>query len=373
MKKLIASSCAAILIIGGIVVEANDIAEIDKNFRTATVGNLKVNYFNALKKPFEVTGFAWRKEGEALYRLPSNFTEQEINRGALSLAYHTSGGAIRFQTDSPYLTLRANYNPFSDMNHMPRTGSAGFDLYAIGSDGKEVYLHTIQPGRNNQNYTLEQRFKNITGGKMRCYTLYLPLYSGVKDLEIGVKPGSRILPPPPQKVEKPILFYGSSITQGGCASRPANNYTTMLCRAVDAPQINLGFSGSAMGEIAVAQAIAKLKLAAFVLDYDYNAPHDEHLRRTHEIFFKTVRQANPDLPIIILSGRISHSRREIIKKTYDNAIAAGDAKVWFVDGFNLFGEAGENMCTVDRTHPNDLGFYMMYRHVLPVLRQALGM
>ena len=259
------------------------------------------------------------------------------------------------------------------MSHMPRSGSAGFDLYTVGDDGRELYLTTIQPRPENRSKTLEQRFNNVPGGKMRSYTVYLPLYSGVKNLEIGVKPGSKVLPPDPQKIGKPIVFYGSSITQGGCASRPANNYTTMLCRAVDAPQINLGFSGSAKGEIALAEAIGKLDMAVFVLDYDYNAPSAEHLAKTHEPFFKAVRKANPDVPVIMLSkcSWISPARRDIIKKTYDNAVRGGDKKVWFIDGQELFGEPGQNMCTVDHCHPNDLGFYMMYRRVLPVLLEAL--
>lgn len=353
---------------------APDIAAIDKNFRIAKVGELQVNYFNALEEPFEVNGFAWRKPGELLYRIPKNFTDKEVNSGVLSLAEHTSGGTIRFKTDSPYLTIRVDYRSFFDMNHMPRTGSAGFDLYTVDEDGHELYLSTIQPNPENQTKTLEQMFKQVFGGKIRAYTLYLPLYSGVQSLEIGIKPGNGLLPPDPQKIRKPILFYGSSITQGGCASRPANNYTTMLCRAVDAPQINLGFSGSGMGEIALAEAIGQLDLAAFVLDYDFNAPDVEYLAQTHERFFLTVRKANPKLPIIMLSQctGIVPQRRDVIRLTYANAIKAGDQRVWFIDGSELFGEAGQNMCTVDGTHPNDLGFYMMYRRVLPVLKAALA-
>ena len=109
-------------------------------------------------------------------------------------------------------------------------------------------------------------------------------------------------------------------------------------------------------------------------DYDYNAPSAEHLEKTHEPFFQAVRKANPDLPIIMLSkcSWISPRRRDIIRKTYENARKAGDKKVWFIDGSELFGEPGQNMCTVDHCHPNDLGFYMMHRRVLPVLKEALA-
>jgi hypothetical protein len=147
----------------------------------------------------------------------------------------------------------------------------------------------------------------------------------------------------------------------------------MLCRAVDAPQINLGFSGNAKGEIALAEAIAGLDLAAFVYDYDYNAPSATHLARTHEPFFLKIREKNPALPIIMMSkcSGPDAKRRDIIKNTYQNAIDRGDRNVYFIDGSELFGEPGKDYCTVDGCHPNDLGFYQMYLRVLPVLRQAL--
>ena len=114
MKRMYALACAGALVLGAVSLDAEDISAIDKYFRVATVGKLQVNYFDALKKPFELTGFAWRREGEPLYRIPKNFTEKEINRGVLSLARHTSGGTVRFKTDSPYprrLQLFRRYEP----------------------------------------------------------------------------------------------------------------------------------------------------------------------------------------------------------------------------------------------------------------------
>ena len=124
----------------------------------------------------------------------------------------------------------------------------------------------------------------------------------------------------------------------------------------------------------MAEAISKLEMSLFVMDYDYNAPNAEHLLKTHEKFFQIIRKAQPDLPIIILSrcSLMQDARRDAVKRTYDNAVKAGDKKVWFIDGDELFGEAGANFCTVDRCHPNDLGFYMMFRRVLPVVKAALN-
>ncbi|WP_176012962.1 SGNH/GDSL hydrolase family protein [Victivallis sp. Marseille-Q1083] len=350
-----------------------DITEIDSNFKVATVGNLTVQYYNALEAPFVVEGFAWRTAPTApLYRLPESFSVQEINEGALYLAHNTAGGAIRFRSDSPYIVLRSRLAYSADMNHMPRTGSAGFDLYC-GAGADIRYRATAQPNPGQE--VIETPLAWVESGKLYDWTLNLPLYGGADTIEIGIAPGSQILPPAPHKITAPILFYGSSITQGGCASRPGNAYPSLLCRALDAPQINLGFSGSGRGEIALAEAIGKLQLAAIVLDYDHNAPDEAHLRATHEPFFQAIRRQQPELPVIMVSkcdfAPGQEERRAIIRQTYENAVKAGDRNVWFIDGESLFGNEDRDACTVDGCHPNDLGFYRMYRTMLPVLQEAL--
>lgn len=354
------------------------IEEIDKNFKTATVGDKKVEYHNALKAPFELEGLPWQKENKKLYRIPKKYTKDHVNEGVLWLSNHTAGASIRFRTDSPYIAVRAKLAYSSDMNHMPRAGSMGFDVYRRA--GKNiVFAGTIQPNRDEVN--LERLLANQMVEQpdgLEDWTVNLPLYGGLEKIDIGLAPGSKLEKPTPHAIKYPVLFYGSSITQGGCASRPGNAYTSLLCRAVDAPQVNLGFSGSGRGEIAVAKAIASLKLSAFVMDYDHNAPTPEHLEKTHEIFFKTIRKSNPDLPIIIISMcdfyphvEAHRQRRKIVKQTYKNAVAAGDRNVYFINGETLFGKNNRDACTVDGCHPNDLGFYRMYKHILPVLKKAL--
>ncbi len=354
-----------------------DIAEIDANFREAKVGNLNVRYFDALAAPFELSGFPWREAGQTLYRIPRSFSDKEVSKGVLWLANHTAGGQVRFLTDSPYMVLRAEIHAGSDMNHMPRTGSAGFDVFVNSGTDAEQHLRNVAPSAAAVQGKEPVELLVFNGQKqLREITVFLPLYSGVKQLEIGLAPGAELKAPRKRKIERPILFYGSSITQGGCASRPGNNYTAMLCRELDAPEINLGFSGNAKGEIAMAEAIGSLELAAFVMDYDYNAPTAEHLKNTHEPFFKKVRELQPNLPIVLLSSirpknADSDSRNAVVKTTYDNAIAAGDKNVYFIDGRTLFGDVPRKYVTVDGTHPTDLGFYLMFRSVLPVLKQSM--
>lgn len=212
---------------------------------------------------------------------------------------------------------------------------------------------------------VEQKLSGSHNGTVIDFQLNLPLYGGIEKLEIGVVRTSILEPPVPHKITKPILFHGSSITQGGCASRPGNAYTSMLCRKLDAEQINLGFSGSGMAEPALAEAVAKLDLALLVLD----AGHTKH----NLDFYKTVRTAHPELPIVIISKSYD-AKEKVSRATYDYAIGRRDKKIIFFDGMKFFDESEcpyADACTVDGIHPNDLGFYRMYQALLPVLENAL--
>ncbi|MCQ2379987.1 MAG: SGNH/GDSL hydrolase family protein [Victivallaceae bacterium] len=355
-----------------------DISSVDSNFVRASVNGTEVLYHDTNVAPFAVEGFLWRKPGARdFYRLPSDLTKDDVNAGALGLANHAAGGAIRFRTDSPCVAVRARLENSYDMCHMPRTGTSGFDLYR----GTE-HVGTVQPLHGESFVEQMVMPAGVKEAGMADYTLNLPLYGGCRDVEIGIAPGAKLLAPTPHAVELPVLFYGSSITQGGCASRPGNAYATRLCRAVDAPQVNLGFSGSGKGEIAIARALAEFRFSAFVMDYDHNAPTVEHLERTHEAFFSEFRKSHPDTPVIMMSRpnvwkesasyETDCARRDVVRRTFDNAVKAGDKNVYFIDGAELFGDIDRSACTVDRCHPNDLGFHMMYLRVLPVLKQALG-
>ena len=369
MKKLfVALFVVCALCIAG---EAIDSEGMAANFVQGEVGGTPVRFCDVRKAPFVVTGFPFcAGEDQPLRRLPSDLTKAEVNAGALSQAQCHSGGAVLFRTDSPVIALRASATNLKTMDRMPASGVFGYDLYERRPDGTERFINNTRVKDGTA------RVGGPLARGMADYILYLPLYSGAECLEIGVSPDASFETPTPQRLPKPIVFYGSSITQGGCASRPANTYTTMICRALDAPQVNLGFSGSACGEPAIARAIATLDASLLVIDYDHNAPSVKFLADTHEPFFRIIREARPDLPVIFISrpdtmdGGVA-PRREVIRKTYENAVAAGDRNVYFIDGEALFGPGGQNFCTVDGTHPNDLGFYRMYEGILPVVRQAL--
>lgn len=381
MKQIFKLLLLGFSLIGGIgILNANDITKVDKNFEVVKVEGKDVRYRNALEEPFVLEGFYWRKAGEPLYRLPyDRRDDKKISDGVRFLSWHTSGGAIRFATDSDIIVLRVRLKPSWDNPVQPRSGSAGFDLYYRNRDGSSVFVANAapKPDEIKGNTSFERRLYKGEG-KMRPYILWLPLYSGIESLEIGLSPKARLIKPDAHRIANPIVFYGSSITQGAAASRPSNNYTTRLARAVDAPLVNLGFSGNAKGELEMARILSEIKApAAFVYDYDHNAPTVKHLWDTHEAFFKEFRKHHPNTPVIILTsfdkwGGYSKERDRAIQNTYNNAVKRGDKNVYFLNAHTFFDEVGgPSAISTDNCHPDDVGFFFMYKNVLPVLVEAL--
>ena len=347
-----------------------DITAIDKNFLEGSeITRTDVAWRNALQSPFAIHGLAVAEEGK-FWRLPESLIDN-VNPGISSLARHTAGGRIRFRTDSPFIAYRAKSFGGGLMSHMPLTGISGADLFVNG-----VSVTTFRP--NNPRCTWFEGIANLRGEGMKDIEINLGLYNGVHEIWIGVKEGAAIEAPRPYTIEKPIVYYGSSITQGGCASKPGNSYEGFLSRWLNADQINLGFSGSAKGEPIMAEYIASLDMSIFVLDYDHNAPTVEHLEKTYYPFYRIIRDAKPDLPIIMVSMPDTDKnpedaalRRDVIYNAYTRARRDGE-KVWFVDGHTLWGGRDRDACSMDGTHPNDLGFYRMAEGILPAIRAALA-
>jgi hypothetical protein len=246
---------------------------------------------------------------------------------------------------------------------MPRTGSSGFDLFEV-DNGCYTYLNTfVPPADMTDGY---ESIAYLKGKRERCLEINFPLYNRVDELYIGLREGSYVKEDQKYKYAKPVLYYGSSITQGGCASRPSNSYQGIISHDFDCDHINLGFSGNARGEKEMVDYLCSIDASVFVCDYDYNAPNAEHLRNTHLPLYKAYREAHPDTPIILISGvNISFSnhdkieRRQIVLDTYNYAVQNGDENVSFIDGHTMFGGREGNIFTVDGVHPNDAGFFRM--------------
>lgn len=337
------------------------------------IADRKLLCLDILDEPIIVSGIAWLERERSFCRLPVDALP-EMSEAVRRLAWCATGGMARFRTNSGTIAIRVELAEVVDMPHMPRSGNSGVDVY-LGRGKEKRFISAARPPMNQRVY--ETLLVDGPDSGMREWTLNLPIYNGIKRVVIGLDVDAEIEPPAPFTVEKPILFYGSSITHGGCASRPGNTYPGILARWLDANLVNLGFSGSARGEPAMARLIGTVDMSVFVMDYDHNAPTEEHLEQTHETFFKIVRECRPDLPIVIVSSPSINAnpsrwmpRREIIRGTYENALARGDDRVWFVDGETLFGATDRDACTVDGVHPNDLGFLRMARAIRPSVEAA---
>ncbi len=350
------------------------IEDIDTNFRTLAIDGEDLSFRSADSAPFVLSGLPWFNQEKQFCRLPQAVLPL-ANDGVKSLAWHTSGAMLRFRTDSTAIGIQTTLRNGGDMSHMPRSGSGGFDLYE-GSGINKVFRANCRHAHGSKE--IKALFLRNLSREMREWTIYLPLYNGVEEMDVGLDPECEVEAPRQFTHGMPILFYGSSITHGGCASRPGNSYPAIITRRLDSDMVNWGFSGSGRGEPVMAETIASLDLGAFVFDYDHNAPSPERLAATHGPFFRIVRDARPELPVIFVSKPDFRGtddclkRREIIRGTFEAAKKAGDKHVYFVDGATLFGESERDMCTVDGCHPNDIGFLRMADGIMPAARAALG-
>ncbi|MBE6946790.1 MAG: hypothetical protein E7454_00835 [Ruminococcaceae bacterium] len=348
----------------------NTIEKMDSNFKIESKLDVSdIKFYNVRQAPFQVFGLIY--EDGRFRRCPKRVAET-VSEPVTYWHTNTAGGRVRFKTDSPYVAIYAVMPEIKEMSHFAKLGSAGFDLYV--ADEEEKYMGSfIPPVDLKSGYESIVRFNSFA---MREITINFPPYSNVGELHIGISESAQVCPPAPYSIQKPIVYYGSSITQGACASRPGNSYTAMVSRRLNADYINLGFSGSAKGETEMAEYIRDLDMSAFVYDYDYNAPSVEHLKETHEKMFQTIRRAHPDIPILMLSrpkfyiNQDEELRREVVYTTYKNALADGDGNVYFLDGKSLMALAG-NDGSVDTCHPNDWGFASMAKAIGDVLEDAL--
>lgn len=326
-------------------------------------------------KPLELHGLPFYEKNHLLNRLPADTVEKLKTENPTSeilyLHKRCPGARICFRTNSKQFTVRMELASIS-----PDLGMSIYDCQSInvmiGPHKTARFAGLVYP-KNYDTLTAEKTFTK--SDEMEDITLFFPRNEPVKNIEIEVEEDALVEAPTPYKYP-PILFYGSSITEGGCCCRVTNAYNALISADLDVDYYNYGFSGNALGELSLADCIAEIPMSIFVYDYDHNAPTAEHLKKTHEPFFRRIREKNPDLPVIMIS-RPSYTdssdadiRVGIIRETYENAINSGDKNVYFVDGRTFFGDKGA-LCSCDNCHPNDLGFYMMAEKIKPVVKSIL--
>ena len=322
----------------------------------------KDGFVSVEEAPIEVYGVY--KENGIYVRMPSE-AAGKVSVRVSELNGYSAGGMIRFRTNAKCVTLRAAQPVFEPLG----MGAAGYALFGFDWYEGTTFHSVLRPHYPVEDFEMQLKpWRKPTEDGFRDYTVYMPLHGAYQDISIRLEDGAELLPCTPFRNEKPVVFYGSSITQGYCASRPGMIYSNILSRKLNMKIRNLGFADSAKGEPAMADYIASCDMAAFVMDYEYNSYPDEELAERHEPFFKKVRAAHPDLPIVIVSSlprldawEDKAARNAIVRKTYENAVAAGDKNVYYLRGTDFFTDAPADECLADGIHPNDMGMYYMYK------------
>jgi len=341
----------------------------------------ETDWYEVTAERFDIYGVICDTDGLLSRRLPISVA-QKVSRGVLGQSGQGAGGRILFSTDSPFVSIKAQYAD----GHIPTVCNHliayGFDLYEF--DGKQdkfvaAYRQTVDFDGETAEFTGYTR----KDGEMGFYTINLPHFAEVKKMYVGIKKGYKLGRCKKYVNEKPVVFYGSSITHGAAAGRPGNTYENFISQKYNIDYINLGFAGCARGEQEIAEYIASLSMSVFVCDYDHNSPSLEHLKNTHYPFYETIRKKHPDIPYIMISkpdANISHKyrdkhdfKRDVIINSYEKAVSAGDKNVYFIDGLTLFDGEFYESCTSDGSHPNDIGFMRMADKIGIVIAKVMNL
>lgn len=356
------------------------IGRLDKAMKAGEASKEELTWHSPKDTPFHVAGFGWFEKERVYRRLPRK-PAHEIREPVDYLANYTAGGQIRFQTDSPVLSIKVKLLEKASMVHMPATGQCGFDCY-IGPAGRQLYYSTTKYDITKAEYEIVMF--DFPESELRNITLFFPLYNGVEEVLVGLVPEAKIMPPQLFASDRPVIVYGTSITQGGCASRPGMAYTNILSRKLNIEFINLGFSGNGKGDPEVAKIITDIpNPACFVLDYESNCSEEGRLEETLPEFIRILREAHPEVPILVIS-RIRYAaenfdevlnkkrieRMEFQKQTVEELWQKGDRFIFFKDGSDLLGNLFHE-AAVDGCHPTDLGFMCMADALLPVFEKVL--
>lgn len=342
------------------------IENIDKNFAQNTV--VTKDGWAEYKIPhqsFALYGVFY-DEKEGCFARMDVAVANEVNDGVRYLCKHTAGGRLRFSTDSKKIKLSATYDYLWVMEHMPIVGSSGFTLFEEREEGTRFVSHLTPLRTDEKGFTREIQLR---GEGMRSYTLYFPLYNDLQTLTISLEEGAKVEQGKKHKDVLPILYYGSSITQGGCAGRSDSCYQGLIHKKNNIDFINLGFSGSGKAEDNMVDYLAGIDCSLFVCDYDHNAPTVEYLRDTHYRLYERYRKVRPNVPILFLSkpdirqDERGEERLRIIKSTYLKAKRQGDNNVYFLSGKRFYGKGNAWDYAIEGCHPTDRGFARMAEEI----------
>lgn len=328
---------------------------------------------------WELEGQGWMPSELAARfdRLPAK-AEKIVREPVWKLSRDSSGLSFRFTTDAREIRIRYRVGDQAlDMPIMPATGVSGVDLYALTPEGKWGWVDVSRPKATETEHIV----RGIDPGK-RTYLAYLPLYNSTSSIEIGVPKAAELVPVPARK-EKPVVFYGTSITHGASASRPGLTHPAMLGRWLDIPIVNLGFSGNGKMEPELAALVSEVDASLYVIDCLPNM-NGQLVTERAELFVRKLREVRPKTPILLVEDRsftnswIFKGRRDrhsenraALILAYDSLVSSGIKDIYYLAGESLLGNDTEG--ATDGSHPSDLGFHRQAKAFLPAIKEALSL
>ncbi len=326
---------------------------------------------------FRVYGLFDYKNSERFLRMPEGVAET-VSQGVYDRIYCTAGARLRFVTTSDYIAIKTKCPDITTYYLTNSIATAGFDVY-INNGVRDTYAFSMTPHNPMQKSDGMCDVHKLPMGRKEI-TINFPLQQSLYEVYIGLDETSELSKRADYRFEKPVLFYGSSITQGLCASRPGMGYESMISRRLDTNFINLGFAGNCRAEPTMADYISTIDCSVFVYDYDHNS-NPVQLAERHEELYLKFRKTHPDTPVIIVGRpdfysdfrlyRKDEERRSVLMNTYHNALARGE-NVFYIDGYALFAGEDREECTVDLVHPNDLGMVRMADVIGKAVEKALS-
>ena len=332
--------------------------------------------------PADNGGMFYRMDYELSKTEGNNYYRRNMNNNIQNNNWHTSGATIRFRTNAEYINVIVAHQKFSaPSKRSSGRGSGGIDIYT-GTGTNRVYCGKRTQAMSNPPSTVEtvvlpEGYKEVL--------IDLPLFSGVKNVNIAFPKDAEIAEPLDRSFDKPIAFYGAAMTQGAYASRPGTAYANMVSRMLDADCRNLGYTDGAHGEDATIEYVAKQDMCAFVMEFDHNTPLSR-LECSHYKLYEAVRAAHPDIPIVMMSKPIftvgldnvspfyeDEKRIDLIKESYNKALASGDKNVYFINGYEDIFPLREmaDVYSNDFSSANDAGMYFIAMAVYKKLSEAL--
>lgn len=349
-----------------------------------------LQFYDALR--FRMINKGWDNTLTPFTRIPATLKDS-VRETLWDRAKNSAGIGIRFATNSHCVAVRYNLMSNFHMAHMADTGIKGTDLYILDDDGKWRFVNCNRPYRDYSYKGEGPRKDSIQSkvyidrldGRWHEYMIYLPLYDGINWMEIGIEPSAQITQPKvnsPRR-EKKLVFYGTSIMHGGCASRTGMVATSILQRDLDVECVNLGFSGEGKMDSCMARAMAAIPhVDAYILDPIPNCTKLMCDTVTYG-FVKTLRDLRPEVPIFMVEGQeYSYERysgfysqylpekNAEYRKNYLRLKAENPRNLYYIDRRDLYGPDCEG--TVDGIHLTDLGFYFYAQKLKPYLEAVLN-